>query len=626
MKLLPHFSFLKICFLIVFGISVSFAEENQSALGFSKQQQGQIKIAVLGTNDFFPDRAVQQSMGLPKGLAARVIEHLQKSNRFTVLERTALRKIINEQQFGQEGKESFLDRTLNAATENLSDVSGYAVKWAGKLSDHNDIVKEYQNLGSTMGTDFLVLADLEKATEKVSSTAIPGSQSGKKITKNISDARLRLRVIDSKTGMIAGTSSFRTKVSEAVFEGRESKRDEFSPYDHVGSLAAQKILDIVSPAKIISVNPLVINRGSNDGYVVNSQFKVSRQGKEVTDPSGIVIGRVETPVGNIKLTSIQNTLSVIEPVDGDMKVGDLLEVKDGQHGSASSAGQATTKVEKTSKGGKLTIAVGKVHFNTNNEYIHLSGDDYPRVKNDLMVKLTNSNRFDVLERHEIDQVLDEKNFTALMGGGEVDAHLKELIGADYLVLTAVDKFSVTAETKKIAYVDKTQAYAYGVIEATLRIVDSHSGKLLAADKIRINKKLEAYDPSKPENVYSNLLDEFTDLMVSKIMIRLYPIKVMAALPDGVVYVNRGLDGGLKTDDVFNVMRPGQELIDPDTGISFGSAETKVGELKIIDVEAARAKATVLSGNDVKKGDILRGENKQIQMKQQIQPEVNKPSF
>ena len=560
MKQLSVHHFLKFSFLIFFGLFISACGEKtddntetntaSDNLGFTKTQQGQIKIAVLGTSDFFPDRAVQQKIGLPESLAARVIEHLQKSNRFNVLERTALRKVINEQQFGQGDKESFLDRTLNAATKNLPDVSGYAVKWTGILSDHNDIVKEYQNLGTTIGADFLVFAVLEKAQEKTTNTAIPYSQSDKQITKHVSDARLRLRVIDTKTGMIAGIASFRTKVSESVFEGRESKRDEYSTFDHVGAIASQKILDIVSPAKIVSADPLVINRGSNDGYTVESTFKVSREGKEIQDPSGIAIGRIKTPTGNIKLASVQDTISVVEMIDGDVQIGDLLETQD-QQGII--ANQAAKTIEKTSSGGKLTIAIGKVHFNVNNNHIFLSVNDYPRVKNDLMVKLTNSNRFDVLERHEVDQVLDEKNFTALMAGDEVDPYLKEMIGADYLVLTAVDKFSITSESKEVAYVDKIQTRHYGIIEATLRIVDSHSGKLLAADKIRINKKLDTYTKNQSTNTYSNLIDEFTDLMVSKIVHRLYPIKVMATLPDGSVYINRGLDGGLKSGDVFNVM-------------------------------------------------------------------------
>ncbi len=634
MKQRISFSIIKIITLILFGFLVSACgektDENESqstsessTLGFAKNQQGQIKIAVLGTSDFFPDRAVQQRMGLPEDLAARIIKHLQKSNRFNVLERTALRKIINEQQFGQGDKESFLDRTLNAATENLPDVSGYAVKWTGILSDHNDIVKEYQNLGTTMGADYLVFAVLEKADEKTKSTAIPYSETGKQITKHVSDARLRLRVIDTKTGMIAGTSSFRTKVSESVFEGRESKRDEYSTFDHVGALASQKILDIVSPPKIVSANPYVINRGSNDGYMADNTFKVFREGKEIQDPSGITIGRIKSPVGNIKLAAVQDTISVVDIVDGDVQVGDLLEIPNLV--ANNSTQQTVAKpIEKTSQNGKLTIAIGKVHFNANNNFIFLSVDDYPRVKNDLMVKLTNSNRFDVLERHEIDQVLDEKNFTALMSGDEIDPYLKETIGADYLVLTAVDKFAIQSESKKLAYVDEVQTRHYGIVEATLRLVDSHTGKLLAADKIRINKKLDKYNKNIAANTYSNLIDEFTNLMVSKIVHRIYPIKIMATLPDGSVYINRGLDGGLKTGDIFDVMRPGQELIDPDTGISFGSAETKVAQLKLDTVEAARAKAAIISGDEVQRGDILREVETQQQNPQQ--PAVNRPVF
>ncbi len=635
MKQQSPFSIAKIIILILFGFLISACgektDENEGqkssengTLGFAKNQQGQIKIAVLSTSDFFPDRAVQQRMGLPEDLAARIIENLQKSNRFNVLERTALRKIINEQQFGKGDKESFLDRTLNAATENLPDVSGYAVKWTGILSDHNDIVKEYQNLGTTMGADFLVFAVLEKADEKIKNTNIPHSETGKQITKHVSDARLRLRVIDTKTGMIAGTASFRTKVSESVFAGRESNRDAYSTFDHVGALAAHKILDIVSPPKIVSANPYVINRGSNDGYTADNTFKVFREDKEIQDPSGITIGRLKSPVGNIKLDAVQDTISVVDIVDGDIQVGDLLEIPEQTSSASSLSQQAVKPVERTSQNGKLTIAIGKVHFNANNNYIFLSVDDYPRVKNDLMVKLTNSNRFDVLERHEIDQILDEKNFTALMGGDEIDPYLKETIGADYLVLTAVDKFAIQSENNKLAYVDEVQTRHYGIVEATLRIVDSHTGKLLAADKIRINKKLEKYNKNIAANTYSNLIDEFTDLMVSKIVHRIYPIKIMATLPDGSVYINRGLDGGLKAGDIFNVMRPGQELIDPDTGISFGSAETKVAQLKLDTVEPARAKAAIISGNEVQRGDILREAETQKQIPKQ--PEVNRPVF
>ena len=53
------------------------------------------------------------------------------------------------------------------------------------------------------------------------------------------------------------------------------------------------------------------------------------------------------------------------------------------------------------------------------------------------------------------------------------------------------------------------------------------------------------------------------------------------------------------------MRPGEELRDPDTGISFGSTETKVAAVEVVSVEANRARARVVSGDVAQVGDILR---------------------
>jgi hypothetical protein len=50
----------------------------------------------------------------------------------------------------------------------------------------------------------------------------------------------------------------------------------------------------------------------------------------------------------------------------------------------------------------------------------------------------------------------------------------------------------------------------------------------------------------------------------------------------------------------------------------------VAELKLDNVETSRSKASVVSGADVQKGDILRESQKQVV--QQPQAEVNTPNF
>ncbi len=606
---------LALCFLLV-------ACEKQDKQKTLDSNNNNIKIAILSTSDFFPDRAVQQKMGLPDELASRIIEHLTMSKRFQVLERTALRKIINEQQFGQGNKESFLDRSIDAATENIATANGLTVAVTTSAADQNDLIKEYQNLGSTMGADYLVFAVLEKVTASSKKVALPYSKSNKSFTKNKVDARLRLRIINAKTGNITGAASFRTQVSESLLTGQESSRDEFTTFDHLANLASNKILDITFPAKIVSTDPLVINRGKNDNYSVNSTFKVVREGKEITDNSGVVIGRVTSPVGTIKLTGLQDTLSVVEVIDGDAQQGDLLVLADVS--STTSLTAPRTTHENGKQNGKITLAVGKIRLNDQGNNTLLAAQYQTRLTNDLLVKLTNSKRFDVLERQEVDQVFDEKSFNALVNGQEIDSKLSELTEADYLVFTSVNDFFIKTEHKKVAYVDQVQSHYFGIIDATLRIVDSHTGKLLAADKIRINKKINSDSSSINETIYANLLDDFSTALVSRIMLRLYPIKIIGALSDTDFYINRGADGGLSTGMVFDIMREGQEMVDPDTGISFGKAEQKIAQVSVGNIEPSRAKVHLISGKGVESGDILRVGKTEI--KSAPKPQVRKPSF
>ncbi len=582
-----------------------------------------IKIAVLSTSDFFPDRAVQQRMGLPDGLAARVVENLTLSKRFDVLERTALRKIINEQQFGQKSKQTFLDRSINAATENIAAANGFTVAVTTSAADANDLIKEYQNLGSTMGADFLVFAVLEKAVKTSKTVAIPYSESNKAFTKNKVDARLRLRIINAKTGAIEGAASFRTQVSEALLRGQESKQDSFSTFDHLGKLAANKILDITFPAKIVSNDPLVINRGKNDSYTVGSTFKVVREGKEILDSSGISIGRVNSPAGTIKLTQVQDTLAVVEIVDGNVQAGDLLEIKQIDDKSTRPA-PARTEHKNGKQKGKITLAVGKIRLNQAGKNKALNADYRTRVTNDLLIKLTNTNRFDVLERQEIDQILDEKAFAALTSGQSIEGKLSEITEADYLIFTAVNDFMIKTERKSVAYVDAIQIKHFGIIDATLRIVDSHTGKLLAADKIRVNKQLKSNSQTIDNTVYANLVDEFTTMLVSRIVLRLYPIKIIGVMSETDFYINRGADGGLRTGAIFNVMREGQEMIDPDTGISFGKVERKVAQVKVSSIETSRAIVQLISGSGIQSGDVLRAAQQEI--KKVAKPNIRRPSF
>ncbi|MDP6994270.1 MAG: hypothetical protein QGF87_07930, partial [Woeseiaceae bacterium] len=71
---------------------------------------------------------------------------------------------------------------------------------------------------------------------------------------------------------------------------------------------------------------------------------------------------------------------------------------------------------------------------------------------------------------------------------------------------------------------------------------------------------------------------------------------------GQVWLNLGA-GSVAVGDQLNIMRKGEELIDPDTGISLGSSDTLLGTVEITQVQPQFSIARTVSMNaDAARGD------------------------
>jgi hypothetical protein len=56
---------------------------------------------------------------------------------------------------------------------------------------------------------------------------------------------------------------------------------------------------------------------------------------------------------------------------------------------------------------------------------------------------------------------------------------------------------------------------------------------------------------------------------------------------------------------FTVFRPGEALIDPDTGMNLGVEREKIGRLRISEVKEKYSIAEPVEGSEFKRGDILK---------------------
>lgn len=104
--------------------------------------------------------------------------------------------------------------------------------------------------------------------------------------------------------------------------------------------------------------------------------------------------------------------------------------------------------------------------------------------------------------------------------------------------------------------------------------------------------------------FSRAMDKCVDWIVDNMEKLPWEGKVVS-YKNGQVYLNAGSDSGIKLGDTFTVYKAGEELVDPDSGISLGVEETLAGQIQISKVMPKFSIATVLSGGAFKPGDIIR---------------------
>ncbi len=586
-----------------------------SALG-QQDSMSKATIAIISYADFVPDRVSANNgpVGMPDVLAGRIIEHLSNSQRFNVVERKALRRVVTGQRFGKEIQKDYLDKTLDKAIGELEKMWGGEVNATSAWSNYNDIVKDFQDLGTAVGADYLVLGNLEKNEKEVKVTAIPYSESSKAYLENTTDVRLRLRVIDVESGIIKGADSIRAQMSESLFAGKESDSDLFTVYDEIATLAAAKILDITFPARIVSIDPLIISRGSNDGVKSGDRYSIQREGKEIKDSNGLVLARVKKMIGETEVNQTQNTIAFIEVKSGsDFQMGDLAELVILDSGRATTFTQTAIPLKTTSTNSSSNelprIAVGLIKEGSTVGTPGVTEVHTPAFTDNIISRLAQTKRFQLIDRQEVDQLLNEQLAQAIAADQDMPSAMGSLKGADYLVYGNLASFSEKESSTKLPGSDRIFTQRLGQASGNMRILDAHTGDVIESQKILVEELLPL--DSSEQEVIDRLADVYAEQVVLMLMNALYPIKVAHVSADGQIYINRGSDGGLSTDEELLIYKPGQKILDPDTGVELGVEEEYLGKLKVTEVEPARSKGLQVEGSGIARGDLLKrsAENK-----------------
>ncbi|MCK4754179.1 MAG: hypothetical protein KAS58_03035 [Calditrichia bacterium] len=269
---------------------------------------------------------------------------------------------------------------------------------------------------------------------------------------------------------------------------------------------------------------------------------------------------------------------------------------------------------------KKRIAV--ISFEDRSGYGHNIGRG---VADMLVTSLVESDKFIVIERAELDEILKEQGLgqTGLVTPQSA-AKVGQLLGLQRMITGSITEFG----SKQSKVGGGIGGFNLGVSTTTarvvvdLRIINVNTGEIVMA------KSAEGEDSSTGlDNVGMDDIDfhnsstwDNTQLGIASresiIECVEFITEDMAGLPwEGkiikasgtTIYMKPGSKGGVQPGMVFSIYRAGEELIDPDTGLSLGSEESKIGEIQYTgDVADGKAgKALVKSGTGFQAGDLVR---------------------
>ncbi len=274
----------------------------------------------------------------------------------------------------------------------------------------------------------------------------------------------------------------------------------------------------------------------------------------------------------------------------------------------------------------LKKRVAVVSFKDKANYGHNIGNG---IADMLVTSLVESKKFIVIERSELDKIMQEQGLG--MSGAvtpQSAAKVGKLLGVELMITGSVSEFG-TKKDKIGGGLSALSGFNLGVSSETarsvvdIRLVNTSTGEIISAssaegeesskslDNVGVTginfRNSSTWDKTILGKAARESVEKCVEIIVDGMKNLPWQGKVIKANSDGTVFMKPGSVAGVKPGMKFVVYRPGEELIDPDTGISLGSEEMKIGKVEVIsDVAGGKAcKAIIKGGANFATGDLVR---------------------
>ncbi|QNI33784.1 curli production assembly protein CsgG [Alloacidobacterium dinghuense] len=267
----------------------------------------------------------------------------------------------------------------------------------------------------------------------------------------------------------------------------------------------------------------------------------------------------------------------------------------------------------------------------------------------LINELVNDGTYRVIERNQIDKILNEQNFSnSNRADSATAAKIGHVLGVDAVITGDITQFGRDDQNKNIGGMLGKWGSGYGLggvgtskskaeVAITARMIDVNTGEILASasgkgESARSGAMLSGGGAGTggfggggagmgSSNFAQTIIGEATTKAVTDLATNLnadsakLPTIVAptvsvngliadASAPDSVI-VNVGTSAGLKVGDKLAVSRVVRVVKDPATGKPLRSIENAVGQLTITSVDASSAVGTFSGSGKPQTGDTVK---------------------
>jgi curli biogenesis system outer membrane secretion channel CsgG len=226
------------------------------------------------------------------------------------------------------------------------------------------------------------------------------------------------------------------------------------------------------------------------------------------------------------------------------------------------------------------------------------------VDGQIISALQETRKFEVIARSDADALIEE----AAAAGRSFDFG-----EADYLVVVTIDDFQDIVQTANFAAIGKTAEKRLIRFSVVAKIYDAKTSKLIESanfqeEAMDLSEQVSNITTDNNQSMTDGLLVGLTRTISEKVSNRVvdiaYPVRIIAKTGK-IVTLNRGDGSDIAVGQMWEAFALGEELIDPDTGISLGREEVSVGTIRITRVSPKTSQAGIIDDFGIEKLGLVR---------------------